>query len=365
MKSIRNLKIVFVAGILGPGGAERQLFYILKALRGLGCDISLVSLTQGQFWEKPIRKLGIPVLNVGDSQNRLLKLKHIIAHIKQLKPDIVQSQHFYTNLYAAFAGRLLRVTDIGAVRGNGAYELHQNGALLGRLCLYMPRYIAANSMAGKKFAKKIGVPSQRLRFLPNVVDTNLFTPVRKRILKKPVTLLLISNLHLREKRVDFFIQVVAQLNEKNKHPISVLIVGDGPLKVELKAMAKDYGIYPGVLQFVGTTNHIENVYKQADILVLTSDSEGTPNVIIEAMASGLPVVATEVGGVPDIVRDGITGFLVQPGDEPSFVAHLANLIENPELRSRMGKMGREYIMANHSLEQLPNILTEFYSSIFS
>lgn len=363
MEQLPDSRIVFLAGTLGAGGAERQLFYILSSLKCMGCDVILISLNQGEYWEKPIRDLNIPIYWVGKSENRFLRLFSLISLVNSLRPILIQSQHFYTNLYSAIAGRLLRVTDIGAIRSNGVNEVKKTGTIFGWLSLYIPKYLAANSLAGKNFAETSGVPAHCLRLLPNVVDTNLFTPRHTERTNKFVTLLFVSNLYLREKRAELFIQAIAKLGKLIKTPISALIVGDGPLKADMELIAKEQGVYSSQLQFLGNTDHVEDIYKQADILVLTSDREGTPNVIMEAMASGLPVVATSVGGVPDLVQDGSTGFLVEAGDLNGLVEKLAILIEDPKLRNQLGTFGREYIISHYSLEQLPNILRDFYSTI--
>jgi glycosyltransferase involved in cell wall biosynthesis len=362
MKNLQNLRVIFLAGILGPGGAERQLFYILKTLKYAHADISLITFSKGQFWENPIRKLEIPIIKI-NGKNKFHRLKSLISHVKKINPVFIQSQHFYTNLYAALSARISGALDIGAIRSNGFYEVKNTGVILGLLSLHAPKYLAANSGEGKDFAESAGIPARRLRLLPNVVDTHLFTPAEKDPSNHSITLLMVSNLRFREKRVELFIQSIGRLQKMTKTFISARIVGDGPLRSELERLALEQELAPGQIQFLGNHDHVEDIYRDSDLLVLTSDREGTPNVIMEAMASGLPVVATSVGGVPDLVRDGETGYLVPPGDLNGLVDKLAALVENPNLRIRMGQAGREVILAHHSLERMPDILSEFYASI--
>jgi glycosyltransferase involved in cell wall biosynthesis len=118
-----------------------------------------------------------------------------------------------------------------------------------------------------------------------------------------------------------------------------------------------------LIEFLGHQKEIEKIYKIADILVLTSEREGTPNVVMEAMATGLPVISTNVGGIPDIVYDSETGFLIEPGDIDSLVSKLMLLMEDTSLRQKIGTKARKFIVENHSLEMLPSILFKFYSSI--
>ena len=105
---------------------------------------------------------------------------------------------------------------------------------------------------------------------------------------------------------------------------------------------------------------MRSVYHESAVCVLTSDFEGTPNVLLEAMASGLPVVATRVGGVPGIVRHEETGFLLEPDNLEGFVAALAELAKNPELRMKMGRHARVQMEQHQSLQRLPAYLSGLY-----
>jgi glycosyltransferase involved in cell wall biosynthesis len=102
------------------------------------------------------------------------------------------------------------------------------------------------------------------------------------------------------------------------------------------------------------------VYHEAAVCVLTSDFEGTPNVLLEAMASGLPVVATNVGGVPGIVQHGRTGFLHEPDDLEGLVANVFDLVTNSRLRTEMGQRARAFVEERHNLQRLPAYLSGLY-----
>src|SRR5215510_2403397 len=107
MLDLPKLNICFVAGTLGQGGAERQLYYMLRELRENGATPRLLSLTRGEFWESRISELGVPITWIGESPSRLKRLSKIIATLRAEPPDVLQSQHFYTNLYVAGAARAL------------------------------------------------------------------------------------------------------------------------------------------------------------------------------------------------------------------------------------------------------------------
>jgi glycosyltransferase involved in cell wall biosynthesis len=353
----------FIAGTLGQGGAERQLYYILKALKESGADPCLICLTQGEYWEAPIRELGIPVIFAGASPSRSSRLTKIIRILKSLKPEIIQSQHFYTNLYASLAARAIGAREIGAIRNDVTSEVRSNGRLLGNLSLKMPRLLAANSRAAMRTAAGLGVPLSRIFYLPNAVDTDLFRPAQKRNDAGGGGVKIVSAGRLTEqKRFDRLLRIVDNLRKLTAVEFKVSIYGMGELSAPLEAMATAMGLQPFV-EFRGLASDPREVYEQADIFVLTSDWEGTPNVVLEAMASGLSVVATAVGDIPEIIDHGQSGFVYDRQNEAAMAAKLAELIENRNLRVQTGRTSCKKMEDCHSLQHLPHVLQELYQKV--
>jgi glycosyltransferase involved in cell wall biosynthesis len=206
------------------------------------------------------------------------------------------------------------------------------------------------------------VPPSRLYFLPNVVDAERFHPV-DHAADGPFVLLAAGRV-AKQKRLDRFISLLGCLRRDFNLDVKGWIVGpareDEELKGQLETQARNLGLLPDHLQFRGGIADMSSVYHEAAVCVLTSDFEGTPNVLLEAMASGLPVVATRVGGVPGIVRHGQTGFLLDPDDFDGLAAALAELVRNPRLRTEMGRRARTYVEENHSLHRLPVYLGGLY-----
>ncbi len=355
---LTQLRICFLAGTLAQGGAERQLFYMLKALRTVGATPHLLCLKRGEFWEEPIRALGVPVTWVGQATSRAARVRAIIAACRQLKPQILQSQHFYTNLYAALAARWLGLREIGAVRASGYHEVLENGRLLGWLSLNLPRLIAANSQAAVDYTIQQGAASERVFFLPNVIDDEAFA-VESRPAGDTLRLLTIGRLEP-QKRVDRLLNLIAQLRQQVKRPFTLTIAGDGSLRAELEQQARALGLLPGVVEFRGIVKNTAPLYREADVFLLASDYEGTPNVVMEAMAASLPIVCTNVGGVAEIIRHGVAGLLFDPSDDAGFLAALIELINNPTRQAALGAAARRHIVAHHSLTRLPQVFTELY-----
>src|SRR5262249_35095272 len=183
------------------------------------------------------------------------------------------------------------------------------------------------------------------------------------IADQPITLLTVGRM-VRQKRFDRFLKIVAQVRNKVRIDVRGLIVGPArgteDVRTRLEEQATALGLVSGGVEFRGAMSNMAPIYQRSQVCVLTSDHEGTPNVLLEAMASGLPVVATRVGGVPEIVRHQETGFVLDPGDIDGFVAALAQLATDSRLRMEMGRRARRYVETHHSLQRLPGRLSELY-----
>jgi len=362
MSGLSQLKLCFLAGTLEHGGAERQLFYMLQALRQAGAGLRVLSLEQGEFWEEKIKALDIPVTWVGENSLRVKRLFRILAEVRKDPPDVLQSQHFYANAYAGLVAKRLGIGGIGALRSNGRVEVSESGPLGGWLNLHGAGLIAANSRNAMRYALDQGIPAARLFFLPNVVDTDWFQPPEQ-VPQAPVTLITVGRL-VKEKRLDRFIAILDGLRRGHHLNVRGLIVGPGcqdeDLRPELEDQARQLGLFPDFISFPGSVADTRRLYHESAICVLTSDYEGTPNVLLEAMASGLPVVASNVGGVPEIVRHGRNGFLHEPKDVGVFTETLAGLVKNSGLRAEMGRRARTFVQEHHSLQRLPTYLEQLY-----
>ncbi len=357
METLSQLKVCFLAGTLGQGGAERQLFYILRALRQSGAVPRLLCLDQNEFWEQPIRELGVPITWIGRAKSKVGRLLRVLTELRQDRPSVFQSQHFYMNGYVGAAGRLLGLSSVGALRSNGRMERQDCGRAGGWLNLRAPWVVAANSQTAIRYAVDQGVPAARLFLLSNVVDTGRFSPARSP--GHPAIRLISVGRLIHSKRFDRFISLVARL-QKLRPEVKGILVGAGPLSGSLRAQAEKLGLPASALELRGRIAEMAPVYQEGDIFVLTSEYEGAPNVLLEAMASGLPVVADNVGGVPELVRHGKDGFLVEPNDDEGLAAALTRLICDPQLRLALGRNARAHVEADFCLACLPADLRRLY-----
>ena len=361
MIDLAGLRVTLLAGTLGQGGSERQLYYAAATLRRAGASPQVLSLTKEEFWEDPLRDLGVPVTWVGVRPGRAARLAAVARAAARHRPDLLQSFHFYANPYAAMAARMLRIPDLGAVRSSGTADLASVGGLLGKMCLRLPRLLVANSEAAIDNLLRMGVSRQRLWLLPNVIDTAAFAPAMPLDPSRPFTVAAVGRL-VPQKRFDRAIRVIASLGARLERKVQLVIAGDGPQRAALDAIVADHGLGDRVT-FTGVLADIRPVLQRADCLLLTSDYEGTPNVILEAMALGRPVVATDVGGIRRIVEPSQTGLLAPPDDEAALCAALAHIAEDPALAQYLGAQARLRVERFHSLSRLSDNLRLLYGEV--
>jgi len=163
------------------------------------------------------------------------------------------------------------------------------------------------------------------------------------------------------KRTDDVLESLHRLRERGVDAV-LLMVGSGPDHDHVEQRASALGIVRHCY-FLGYQEDVSGWYQTFDALILPSANEGTPVVVIEALAAGCPVVATSVGGVPDVVREGVDGFLVPAGDVEQLAERLARLARDPELRARMGEAGRASIPARYAVERLVADIDALYRSL--
>ena len=174
------------------------------------------------------------------------------------------------------------------------------------------------------------------------------------------------------KNHDFFIRAIKKTLVKTNYPVKFFIIGDGEEKVNLMNLSYELGLTyssdtqkrpKALIHFTSWRSDMTKVYAGLDIVALTSLNEGTPVTLIEAQAANKPIVSTDVGGVRDILEEGVTGLLSPPNDMESFVNNLVNIIENKELRESMGSSGYNNVFKKFSYMRLVDDVRSLYESL--
>ena len=355
------MKIGFVVGTLDRGGAEKQLVFMLRALQAFGANAEVFSLTRGEYYEAEIRNAGVAVKYVGGSQNRMSRLWTIMRAVRESGADILQSSHFYTNIYAGITGKLLGLPSIGAIRSDLTYEITGH-RITGSLQVSLPDLLVTNSEKARQRLLERRVNPRKIEFVRNVVEVESGESVDRS--RQGLSVLFAGRLD-ENKRPERFVRLASMLSEQCPDlRLKFKVAGNGEKLKELEVAARRFGLGPDRLVFLGACDRMSDVYRDADILVSTSDREGTPNVVLEAMAHGLPVVATAVGGTVEIL-DHTRGILVEPNNEDALRNATWRLVSDRKLRYRLGNAGKKYVAENHSLDRLQKHLLGVYGRLLS
>jgi glycosyltransferase involved in cell wall biosynthesis len=231
-------------------------------------------------------------------------------------------------------------------------------------------FIAVAEPHRRYLAEHEGCPGDRVRVIPNGVDVERFHPRwPNRALRREVGLPhgapvagIVAALRP-EKHHELFLRAAALVRQEVSEA-QFLIVGSGPQREELERLAQDLSL-GGAVHFLGTRGDVAEVLSIVDVVMLTSHMEANPVSILEAMASEKPVVATRVGSVPETVLDRQTGFLVPPGDARQIADRVIELFGDPELAGRMGRAGREHVVAHWSVERTVEGYQELICEIYA
>lgn len=359
----RYPKVVFVAGTLGMGGAERQLYLMVRELAANGAEPEVVTLTQGEHWSSALADLGVPLHYVGRSGSRLVRTLVIIRLLRRLRPEVVQSSHTYPNFYAAVGAKFSRARSLGAVREDVATLERNLGRFTARASLALPWGLVVNSRKAMDDLRARGRRHRSLFHLPNVVDTDRFAPASRTDRASEFVLLAVGRLDI-NKHHDRFLRILRRVIDKEPCGLRVrgVILGDGPQRDALLAQSRALGLDASRLTIASTPDTVPH-YQTADVLLLTSASEGTPNVVLEAMSVGLPVVSFAVGDVPDIITNGHNGYVLPDGDEEGMLDAALHLLSDPVTRAQLGAAARSTMISNWSLASLGEHMGALYRHV--
>ena len=221
------------------------------------------------------------------------------------------------------------------------------------------RFTGNSKACNEDYAKWAGFSPKKVVHIPNAIDPEFLDyrmgnkPLRIRHelkLDEDAQILLGVFRLSQEKRPEDFLHVAARLLGQNSS-LQIVLIGEGAMLNTIMQMGRDLS-HPDRFHYLGCRNDVFQIMKQADLLLLTSAHEGMPNVILEAMAAALPVVATETGGVPDLVKDGKTGFICEVGDLDDIKNKCHNILNNPALARNMANEAQYAASENYSINRL-------------
>jgi glycosyltransferase involved in cell wall biosynthesis len=353
--------VLLVGDTLNLGGTEGQFAEVACGLDRSRWDLHVCCVRAEGPLRARLEAAGLEPWSVGPRSFRSPTLAGAILRLaRYLRRHAVRLVHcfdFYSNILGVSAARLAGTPvviasqrDMGNLRSRGQQTIHSLTLGLATHVLVNSDAIAAG-LAGTRAARR-----GRLGVIHNGVDLARFAPAASGG-RAPVTVATLANLRP-EKGLLQLVEAAAVVAQKAPRARFV-IWGDGSLRSDLDALIRARGL-TGTVEMPGPTGQPETALRGCDVFVLPSLSEASSNVVLEAMSTGLPVVATRVGGLPGLVEDEGTGLLVPPNDVPALAQAILRLLETPGLAATMGARGRARALADFSLERMAERVDTFY-----
>ena len=342
-----------------PGGTEGQMIELARRLDRRRFEVHLACLHRQGAWlgraaarssdiaEFPIRSFRDP--------RTLARMSQFAKWCRERRIAVLHATDLYANVFALPAAALAGVP----VRIGNRRELNPDKRA-GHIALQRASYACAHSVVANSAAvaarlRTEGVGDRVIRIIPNGIDVDAYaarTPSHS--LRRIVT---VANLRP-EKAHDVLIDAFASLS--TIHPdVELVIVGTGTRDAELRALATQRGVAARV-QFLGHRDDVAEILAGSDIFVLPSRTEAFPNSVMEAMAAGLPVIATAVGGVPELIQDGVNGVLIPPDNRAALIDALRNLVDSPARAAAFGHSARDTIASRFSFTRMVTSFEDLY-----
>lgn len=363
--TLRPTRVLHLVPQLRLGGMEQG---VVKLLNGLPreriisgvCSFEAItdSIRDSLDPQVPVHLLG---RRAGNDPLLVWRLMHLL---RRVRPDVVHSHSWGTLCEGYVAARLARIRHF--VHGeHGTMELRARNIRVQRwVWNHSDRVLSVSSKLAERMVRQIGVPQTRVRVIRNGADLAKFGAVprvhARLALDIPDGTFVIGTIGrlVPVKDHETFLAMLADLKHTGTECLA-LIAGDGPLRSDLEQRAHALGLESS-LRFLGNRTDIDRVLAALDVFVLTSVSEGLPNTILEAMAAGLPVVSTDVGGVDELVDAGRTGFLSAPKDAGALATAVSMLARDAERRRRMGADGQAKARSEYGLQRMLDEYERFY-----
>lgn len=368
----KTLRVAIYIGQLGRGGAEGQVVLLARGLLDRGHDVRIAT-GEGPADVIPT-ELSDYVTHLPD-RPRLSRWRSLRSFLREFTPDVLHSHLSVANLFGTFAGAAERVPCriMSLLSTDPLKSLSIKTAE--KLAAKFAHRVMVNSDGVREVAlRRLRVPEGKVVLIYNGVDTDRFGPdmrrkfgpTMRRELDIPEGALVIgkvANFH----PIKDHATLLAAVAEVHKGGAGVekpylLLVGSGPEEGAIRDKADELGLLPYV-RFAGSVAYVERYCAAMDVFALTSRAEGFSNAVLEAMASGLPCVVTDVGGNAEAVDEGVNGYVVPPGDADAVHGKLSILLKDEGLRADMGAAGRRIAVERFGVDRMVDETVGMYRGV--
>jgi glycosyltransferase involved in cell wall biosynthesis len=355
----RRLRVSYLIDRLHRAGAQVHLGQLASSLDREAFEPEVVCLLAGGPVADRLRKDGVPVEVLGLGRlyapRALAGLLRLARRLRSRQVDVLHTYLVSANVWGTLAGRLAGVGAVVTSRRDMGFSRNLRLRLVEEWLVnpHVDRVVAVSPAVAIAARRERGLRDDQVVTIPNGVDLEAFdaarhprTEARAQALREwglgddEVAVGAIGHLSSVKGHADL-LEAAARI--VSRHPRTRLVlVGDGPLRAELEARAQRLGIRERVV-FAGVREDVARVLARLDVVVLPSHTEGLSNVLLEAMAMTRPLVATSVGGSPDVLRDGVSGLLVPARDPEALAAAVGRMLEDPERAGAMGRAARRLV----------------------
>lgn len=355
------------------GGTEGQFVRLVRSLDRTRYDILVGCLHRHGPLLKEVEPLGVPIVEFPiNSLYNYRSAKLFLRLVRLLHREQIQILHafgFYSSIFTVPAGRIAGVPVVLASRREllNLRGPWQQRAI--RVACKLATGVIVNSHAASNDVICGGLVNRnRVELLPNCIDLQEFKPMRhsdeiRQKLGISAASIVVGALGNLRPEKDLGTFLLAARGVRNMDPtVQFLVIGDGAGRDSLKRLADDLDLSDSV-HFLSDRSDVPDLIAVLDILVMSSSTESFPNAILEAMAVGVPVIGTHVGGIPELVEEGQTGFLVPPKDPEAITLRILYLCQHPSQRLQMGRAARKRVEDEFAIPKITEKLASIYERL--
>lgn len=367
------------------GGVEKVVYELSKRLVDFGCDILVITLGDeySSYNVNGVKVFKLPSVDLTKFLQIQLSIprsiKALAQTVKDFSPDIVHAHNvfFATSLLAVLIkwfsrGKMVFTAHLGKIEklrllGRWkvlAAEVYEK--IAGRIILSSSDIVIAVSNSVRDHVLSLGVPSEKVVVIPNGVDINEFNPSLSTQGVDRINNIIFVGRLIPNKGLEYLVEAAKILICSRISGVKFRIVGDGPYRQRFEELINEHKL-ASYFEILGRVPKVSDVLQEGGIFVRPSLTEGMPLTVLEAMASGLPIVATRVAGTPELIIHGETGMLVEPGDARQLAETIKFLIQHPDEAIRLGRNARAFIERHYkekfSWEAAASNLLSVYMSL--